>query len=110
MPNVELVGIADENEFRGTQMLYKFKTKYFKDYKDLLNTDIDGVIICTNNKMYCQVSVDVAKAGKHILVEKPFAIDGKSAELMISTVEQNNVKIMNAFPMRFNSSVIEAKK
>ena len=110
LPNVELVGIADHDEFRGSQMAYRFGTKFFKDYHDLLATDVDGVIICTNNKLHCQVSIDAAKAGKHILVEKPFAVDAQSAELMLKTAHENNVRIMNAFPMRFNPSVIEAKK
>lgn len=106
---VQLVGIADTDEFRGTKMAYSFKTKYFSNYKELLDSSLDGVIICTNNNMHCEVSVEALKRKINILVEKPFAVTEEQAKLMLDTAISNDVKIMNAFPMRFNPSVIEAK-
>lgn len=110
MKDVQIAGIADKDEFRGTQMAARFGAQYYSDYHDLLRTDIDGVVVCTNNKMHCQVSVDAANQGKHILVEKPFAIDRVSAERMLKAASDNGVRIMNAFPMRFNPNVVEAKR
>jgi predicted dehydrogenase len=107
---VEIEGIADLDEFRGTQMATSFHTKYYKNYKKLLETDITGVIVCTNNNMHCKVSVDAANKGKHVLVEKPFATDICSAEVMLRAAADNKVKIMTAFPMRFNPNVLETKK
>lgn len=109
-PNVELVGIADDNEFRGSEMSARFNTRYYKDYKELLKTDVQGVIICTCNKLHAKVAVDAANAGKHILVEKPFATNFEDAKLMLEAAEKNNVKIMTAFPMRFNEGIIKAKE
>ena len=74
MDGVELVGIADTDEYRGANMAYRFGTKYFSDYKDLLALKPDGVIICTNNSLHCSVSIDALRSGCHVLVEKPFAI------------------------------------
>ncbi|CUX38444.1 Inositol 2-dehydrogenase [Clostridium sp. C105KSO15] len=110
LPGVELLGIADEDEFRGTRMAYEFKTRYFKDYHDLLNEAVDGVIICTNNKMHCQVSVDAALKGKHIMVEKPFALTAAEARQMIRAADEAGVRIMNAFPMRFNPNIVAARE
>lgn len=110
IPGAELAGIADTDEFRGSRMAYRFETKFYKDYHELLDSDIDGVIICTCNKLHCPVSVDAAAKGKHILVEKPFAIDPESAHQMLRAARDNNVRIMNAFPVRFNPNVIEAKR
>jgi Predicted dehydrogenases and related proteins len=108
--DVIVMGIADQDEFRGTQMAAKFSTKYYNDYHELLDTDMEGVIVCTNNKMHCQVSVDAANKGMHVLVEKPFAVNTEAAQKMLKAAEKNNVRIMTAFPMRFNSNVIEAKR
>ncbi|MDO5416581.1 MAG: Gfo/Idh/MocA family oxidoreductase [Lachnospiraceae bacterium] len=110
IPDVELAGIADEDEFRGTQMAYRFQTRYYRDYHELLDSDIDGVIICTSNQKHCRVSVEAAEKGKHVLVEKPFAMKLEEAREMLETAREHQVRIMNAFPMRFNSSVIEAKR
>lgn len=110
IPGTELVGIAEEDEFKGTRMAYQFHTKYYADYHELLAEEMDGVIICTNNSRHCQVSLDAAKAGMHILVEKPFATRKEDAKRMLEAAKENHVRIMNAFPMRFNPNVIEAKR
>lgn len=108
LSNVEFIGIADSDNFRGTEMASRFNAKYFQDYHELLK-HVDGVIICTSNKLHCKVAVDAARAGKHILVEKPFATTYEEAEEMLSEAKKHNVRIMTAFPMRFNASIEEAK-
>jgi predicted dehydrogenase len=109
LPQVELVGIADSDTGRGTIMASRFNTSYFKDYKELLNMDLDGVIICTCNKLHAETVVEAAKAKKHILVEKPFATNYEDAKVMLEAAKENGVKLLSAFPMRYNQAVIEAK-
>lgn len=109
-PDVNLLGIADDHEFRGTTMASQFKTQYYKDYHDLLEQDIDGVIICTDNSKHCEFSVEAARKGKHILVEKPFALTREQAKRMVNAAKEGGIRIMNAFPMRFNPNIMEAKK
>lgn len=108
--DIELAGIADTDTFRGTEMAARFDTKYFNDYRTLLNTDLDGVIVCTCNKLHTSVVIDAANAGKHILVEKPFAVSAADSTAMLDACKKNQVKIMTAFPLRFNQAVINAKK
>lgn len=108
--DAELVGIADSDTFRGTEMAFRFGTTYYADYKELLQTDIDGVIVCTCNKLHAPVVVDAANAGKHILVEKPFSISYEASKAMLQACIDNKVKIMTAFPLRFNQAVQNAKK
>lgn len=106
---VEVVGIADADETRGRRMAERFHTTYYREYEELLDTDIVGVVICTNNKLHSEVAIAAANKGKHILVEKPFAINIEAAKAMLEAAEANKVKIMTAFPMRFNPNVREAK-
>lgn len=109
-PEVTLVGIADENEKRGREMAATFKTNYYHEYESLLEQQLDGVVICTNNRNHAKVSIAAAKKGIHILVEKPFATTIADAHAMLEAAREANVQIMNAFPMRFNPNVIAAKK
>ena len=109
-PEVTLVGIADENEKRGREMAATFKTNYYQRYVSLLEQQLDGVVICTNNRDHAKVSIAAAKKGIHILVEKPFATTIADAHAMLEAAREANVQIMNAFPMRFNPNVIAAKK
>ncbi|MFA6840812.1 MAG: Gfo/Idh/MocA family oxidoreductase [Sphaerochaetaceae bacterium] len=110
LDGVRLIGIADDDEYRGTSMASRFKTTYYPSYLTLLDQKLDGVIICTNNRMHAAVSIEAAKRGIHILVEKPFATTLEDAVAMVESSREHGVQIMNAFPMRFNPSVVEAKK
>ncbi len=109
-PEVTLVGIADEDEKRGREMAATFKTDYYHQYESLLEQQLDGVVICTNNRDHAKVSIAAARKGINILVEKPFATTIADAKAMLEAAREANVQIMNAFPMRFNPNVIAAKK
>jgi len=109
-PEVTLVGIADEDEKRGREMAATFKTDYYQAYESLLEQQLDGVVICTNNRDHAKVSIAAARKGINILVEKPFATTIADAKAMLEAARETNVQIMNAFPMRFNPNVIAAKK
>lgn len=109
-PHVELVGIADDNEYRGTAMAARFHTHYYADYTLLLKQKLDGVIVCSNNSLHAKLACDAAQAGAHILVEKPFATTIEEATAMIESAKKHKVRIMNALPMRYNPNVVKAKQ
>ncbi len=110
LPGAELAGIADHDAARGKEMAARFNTGYYSDYRELLAEDMEGVIICTSNRLHTAVTIDAAKAGKHILVEKPFAVSYENADAMLKACRENNVRIMTAFPLRFNQAVVNARK
>ena len=71
--------------------------KTFTDYRALLSDpDIDAVSICTPHPLHCPMSIDAAKAGKHILVEKPMAMTVEEATKMIEAAEEHQVKLFVA--------------
>ncbi|MEH7307884.1 Gfo/Idh/MocA family protein [Neobacillus drentensis] len=107
---VQLVGIADEDESRGADAAAKYHTKYFSRYEELLQQDMDAVIITSENSKHHEHVVAAARAGKHILCEKPLATRAEDAKEMIEVCEQNRVILQTAFPVRFNSAIIRAKK
>ncbi|MDY0287607.1 MAG: Gfo/Idh/MocA family oxidoreductase [Sphaerochaeta sp.] len=109
-PQVQLVGIADTDEYRGSAMAAQFHTTYYADHHQLLQQQLDGVIVCSNNSLHAGLSCDALRSGAHVLVEKPFATTIEEAVAMIETAKQQNVRIMNAFPMRFNPNVVRAKE
>jgi myo-inositol 2-dehydrogenase/D-chiro-inositol 1-dehydrogenase len=72
-------------------------------YEDLLKDDnIDGVIISLPNFLHQEAAVKSAEAGKHILLEKPFARNVKEGEKILSAVRKNSVKLMVGYDMRFD--------
>ncbi|MGP4080659.1 Gfo/Idh/MocA family protein [Pseudalkalibacillus sp. R45] len=107
---VELTGIADDDATRGAKMADTFHTKYYRDVDSLLNTEIDAVIVTSENVHHVDHVIAAAKAGKHILCEKPLAINIEDAKKMISVCKENGVILQTAFPVRFNTSIIRAKQ
>nr|WP_309100962.1 Gfo/Idh/MocA family oxidoreductase [Fredinandcohnia onubensis] len=110
MEGVTLAGISDENEERGMKHSQLYDTVYYPTYHDLLESDIDAVIVTSENNLHHQHVLAAAKAGKHVLCEKPLATKLKDIKEMISVCEQHQVLLGTAFPVRFNTPIQHAKK
>lgn len=109
LDDVELVGIADDNIERGEQAAKRFETVHYESYHDLLNQDIDAVIVTSENNNHHKHVTAAAKAKKHVLCEKPLAATTEDAQDMIRVCEENGVKLQVAFPVRFSTSIEQAK-
>jgi len=78
------------------------------DYRELLmDPEVGAVVITTPNDSHAAIACDAAKAGKHILVEKPMALDTASAETMVRAAEDGGVTLMVAQSRRFSDAVQE---
>ena len=78
------------------------------DYRDLLtNRDVDAVVITTPNDSHAAIACDAARAGKHVLVEKPMALDTAAAEAMVRAADGGGVTLMVAQSRRFSDAVQE---
>jgi len=71
------------------------------DWKKLVaRDDIDVVDICTSNAIHMPIAVAAAKAGKHIICEKPVAMNADEAKAMLDAAEAAGVRHMVAFNYR----------
>ncbi len=105
LDNVEIVAICDLTVDRAKEAAKKFNIPaYFSSVEDMLvNADIDAVDICTWNNGHAPVCIAAAKAGKHIVCEKPMALDLAAAKEMEAAVKEAGVTFMLAVPGRFNT-------
>ncbi len=82
--------------------------RVYSDYRDLLGDPaVDAVVICLPHHLHRQATVDAAAAGKHILVEKPMALDAAQAEDMVKAAETAGVTLMVGQSRRFSDAAIE---
>ncbi|MBI1318079.1 MAG: gfo/Idh/MocA family oxidoreductase [Candidatus Hydrogenedens sp.] len=80
------------------------------DWKAVVNRpDIDIVDISSPGNLHAPMAIAAAKAGKHIICEKPLANTVKEAKDMLAAVEKAGVKHMCGFTYRFNPAVISIK-
>ena len=81
------------------------------DWKKLVaRDDIDVIDICTSNNVHMPIAVAAAKAGKHIICEKPTAMNAAEAKAMLDAVESAGVKHMVAFNYRRVPAIALAKQ
>jgi UDP-N-acetyl-2-amino-2-deoxyglucuronate dehydrogenase len=94
-------------------------TKYAADigctaYEDLdemlANPDVDIVTICTPSGAHRDPAVAAAKAGKHVVVEKPLEVTLKRCDQIIKACRDNKVKLCTILPSRFSPANIAMKQ
>lgn len=109
---VDLVAVTDTDEKRAMEAKERFGAKLFtSQYEDILNhTEIDSVIITLPNHLHHPVAVQAAMAKKHILVEKPMALDTKQAKEMGEMAKRNGVILMVGQSRRFSDAVFELQR
>jgi predicted dehydrogenase len=71
------------------------------------NPDIDAVYIITPNALHKEAAIRVAKAGKHVICEKPMAINAKEGEEMIAACRKANVKLLVGYRLHFEPKTLE---
>ncbi len=108
--DVELIGIADDNEARGKKAAKQFTTTYYKHVNDLLAMNIDAVIITSENSRHEEHVIAAANTTTHILCEKPLAPTVEASKRMIDICENAGVILQVAFPVRFHTSIKRAKQ
>lgn len=100
----EVVAVADHNLERAEAFAKRFGIPHaYASVEELLaNEDIDAVDVCTWNNGHAPVTIAAAKAGKHILCEKPFADSLEHALEAKAAVEEAGVQFLLGVPSRFN--------
>jgi len=104
MPEVEIRAISDIN-FEGAKewALQNEIPHAYQDYKEILNDpEIDAVLICSSTDTHSNISVEAAKAGKHIFCEKPVDLTIAKVEAVINAAREANVKLQIGFNRRFD--------
>jgi len=108
IPTADLVAVADLNRERAKKIGERFQCDYYFNPSELFaRGDIEAVSICVPDKYHTEPAIAAAKAGKHILLEKPIARTVKDAEKIKKTAEDNNVRLMIAHILRFDPRYVE---
>jgi UDP-N-acetyl-2-amino-2-deoxyglucuronate dehydrogenase len=112
IPNARLVAICDTSEPACRALAQEMgQVDWTGDLEALLaRQDVDVVNICTPSGTHADLGIRAARAGKHLIVEKPLDITLQQADRLIAAARENGVKLSGIFPYRFRQGVHEAKK
>ena len=106
--NAELTAVFDINTQANAEVAEKFGVKQTSSIEKLLSVNIDAVYIATPAHLHGDHVRTSAKAGKHILCEKPLGMTVTEAQEMIEICKQMKVMLGCAFMMRFVAQHQEA--
>jgi predicted dehydrogenase len=112
LPSFEPVAIMSRRELDPAQIKQQYgaDVKIYNDYDRFLqDRNIDIVDICTPHPFHAEQTVKAAQVKKHLIIEKPIAINFDDALRMLDAVEKNGVKSSVCFEMRFISGTKVAK-
>lgn len=111
IPQARLVGVTDavEELRNGTARKYGV-IPYESVEKMLADPNIRIVSICTPSGLHAPLAIQAAQAGKHVIVEKPMALNLKDADQVIATCEKNQVKLAVISQLRFSETIHKVKQ
>jgi predicted dehydrogenase len=102
LPQYELVAICDLSQKIIDQVGDQYGIAHrYVDYKKMLS-EVEMEAVVVSNHDHYQLVVDAANAGKHVMVEKPFAFNLEQADHMIAAAKENNVKLMVGYMKRYD--------
>src|SRR5690606_5112298 len=98
VPEAEVVGVASPTPGKAKKFAEeKGIPQSFEDYRDLLALEeIDVIDLCAPNYLHCQITLDAASAGKHVICEKPLCRTLEEADRMIAACKEAGVLLMYA--------------
>ena len=104
LSDVELVALADPDKQILTAESDRLQVKQrFTDYRQLLSTDLDVISVCVPNAVHCEIAVAAMEAGKHVLLEKPMAMNSTEAARICATAEKTGRTLQTGMVWRQNS-------
>lgn len=107
-----LAGVASPTPGNAAKFAQRFGIpKAFEDYRQLLaHPEIQMVVVGAPNDLHCQIVVEAAAAGKHVVIEKPMCLNLREADQMIAACRQAGVKLMYAEELCFAPKYVRLKQ
>jgi predicted dehydrogenase len=110
--NSELVALVTDDPEKARKLGKEYdvtKTVSYDGYDELLRSgSIDAVFIALPNNLHADFTVRAARAGVHVLCEKPMARSVEECESMTQACEEHGVKLMIAYRLHFEAGTLKA--
>lgn len=109
IPNCQLVAVCDTDQARLDQASSSLGVSGYADYRQLIGK-VDAVSVAAPTKLHAEIAAELLKNGIHALVEKPFTLTLKEADLLIKIAAKNKLTLQVGHIERFNSAFSATQK
>src|SRR5262245_19286552 len=112
LPGCDLVAVARARSDRAAEFAREFGArKWYERWQDLVNdSDIDAVYVATPVYLHADQTIAAAERGKHVLCEKPMAMNVEECDRMIDACSANGVRLGIAYYRHFYPAVARIKE
>ena len=103
--NSELVAVVSGDRAKRRDMAKRYRLEHafsYEEFDDCLDV-VDAVYIALPNSMHAEYTVRAARAGVHVLCEKPMAVTADECRRMIAACRKADVKLMIAYRLHFET-------
>lgn len=109
---VRIVAVCDSDEGRAAEAAARVGgARIYADFQDLVRDDtVDAVDICLPHHLHARAIVAAARAGKHVLCEKPLCITAEEAETVREAVRASGITLMCAHNQLFEPAIAGARE
>ena len=97
----DLSGIQGNIGGPGERLDFSAVKKFREPWPALADPEIDAVDVCLPTNLHGEIAIAAMRAGKHVLVEKPMALDGATCDAMVAEAEKQDRILMTAQVVRF---------
>ncbi len=105
-----LTAVCDKVLTKAEVISNKYGVPAYSCYHEMMQSEkIDVVVILTESGLHAAHTIDLAKYGAHIVVEKPMALTLEDADAMIEACDKNNIKLFVIKQNRFNLPVVQLR-
>jgi predicted dehydrogenase len=102
IPQAKLVAVSDVRAENAQRLAAQYGAEPYTDYREMLKrSDLHAVSLCVPSGMRAEITEDCARAGKHVLSEKPLEVTTKRIDRMIRATDKAGVLLGCIFQSRF---------
>ena len=102
VPEAKVVTVVSRNEARGRELAAAHSAAWTGSFEQMLNSDgVDAVDLCVPTDLHVPMAEAALESGKHVLVEKPIALDLDGADRLIAAAERTGLILMVGMVLRF---------
>lgn len=106
--NSQLTALVSDDPRKLKQISSRYHVPYcysYREYEQCLRAGhIDAVYIALPNSLHCDFTIRAARAGIHVLCEKPMAVTERECQRMVHAAEKEKVKLMIAYRLHFEAA------
>jgi xylose dehydrogenase (NAD/NADP) len=108
---IEVVAVASRERSRGEAFAHAYGIPRACSYDELIaDRGIDAIYNPLPNSLHAEWSIAAARTGKHVLCEKPLAVDEAEAQAMFAAADVSGTVLVEAFPYMFQPQTLEIER